>query len=98
MSAITTPTAARWPVFVIPPTALPAWQRLTQALDDDHAPPCDGYGEAMFDPAFTELAEHLCLDCPAMLPCDAYATAAGESDDVWGGRLRTRPSRRRREP
>lgn len=26
-----------------------------------------------------------CYDCPLMVPCGAYAVAAGERDGVWGG-------------
>ena len=67
---------------LIPDAALPAWQRLTQALEGVH-PPCATDPDAWFA-ADPEPALEACGWCAAVAECRAFAVAAGERHGVWG--------------
>ncbi|MGO2537228.1 MAG: WhiB family transcriptional regulator [Brachybacterium tyrofermentans] len=77
-----------WQVPAVPSGGEGPWERLARLVQENPEPvPCAGpeaafwYGEA----AEQHVAADACLDCPLMVACDAYATAAGEWWGVWGG-------------
>jgi hypothetical protein len=49
--------------------------------------PCNGGAEEWWsnNPRLQARAATLCLACSLLLPCRAYALAAGEKAGVWGG-------------
>lgn len=85
-------TAKSW---LIMPEAMPAWRRLTAALEDVE-PPCAADPDAWHDHQTVQVAATSCQRCPARDACANYAITAHESG-VWGGVVlsqRERPHRR----
>ena len=81
-------TAAAWPkVVVIPPGAVVQWRALREALAAGE-PPCADDPDLWHSRRPDEIAAAVdaCLGCPALAPCDAYATTAAETSGVWGAR------------
>lgn len=75
----TTPTA-----LGVPEHARSEWERLMSAIREPT--PCAANPDAWNSSAAeAEIAARLCLDCPAMVACIAYARVAGERDGTWGG-------------
>lgn len=70
------------------------WKELNEAIDEIGSPECRQNPD-MFDPElypdygtrrFTEIAaKEVCNRCPAQRACAAYALAAGEVSNIWGG-------------
>lgn len=68
----------------VPEHARSEWEQLMSSI---RVPtPCaanpDGWNSSA---AEAEIAARLCLDCPVMTACAAYARAAGEREGTWGG-------------
>ncbi len=83
-------TSAVWPkVSPIPVAAVSQWRRLAAAVQHTE-PPCSADPELWFShhPDDTEAAVYGCTRCHALIPCGAYADAAGETSGVWAGRDR----------
>lgn len=80
--------------------AFTAYQRLSEAIDENPFYPClnnpyyymdyDGLGFEKEDQNGPILisdddAESLCYGCPIIKQCYDYAVAAGEKEGIWGG-------------
>ena len=70
------------------------WKELNEAIDALGKPECHDNPD-IFDPElyvdygtrrYTEIAaKEICGRCPAIRACAAYALAAGEPSNIWGG-------------
>lgn len=70
------------------------WKELNEAIDDIGVPECRENPD-IFDlelypdwatKRFAEItAKSICERCPAIKACAAYALAAGEVSNIWGG-------------
>lgn len=73
---------------------LKLWNDLQQQLDDMGSPEC-AQNPDFFDlelwtdhvekRVVEKIAKDTCARCPALLTCAAYAIAAGEVSNIWGG-------------
>lgn len=87
-------------VLLIPDHAQPHWQELQAQLGalTDPVPCADDpdawQPESRADEEFADVAVQLCVRCPVLAACSAFADVAGERHGVWGGRDR-RPTRGR---
>lgn len=72
----------------VPAGSEAAWGRLSAAVMAGPAVvPCAGRGRALWHGTAGEqvVAARACLECPVMVLCDRYATAAAERFGTWGG-------------
>lgn len=79
--------------FGVKASALPAWERLQQALGRlDRPTVCRTDPDRWADPGDAETAEYaanLCRRCPVIEECSTFATANQEISGIWAGIDRT---------